>query len=120
MQPEEADSISAGAVFDIPMPENMDLSVTVNWSQIELENKVTSIGVQYMLTNEDLFRDNIIRNEQTDQEKVADNPGPDGRFGTEENPEWGEDDIPNGGIPGSINYINNSFLNLAEVTKYGD
>jgi len=27
----------------------------------------------------------------------------------------GEDDIPNGGIPGSLKYINNSFLNLAKV-----
>ena len=64
-----------------------------------------------------LFRsgNNIIRNEQTDADKAADNPGPDGKFATEDHPEWGEDDIPNGGIPGSLNYINNSYLNLAEV-----
>ncbi len=115
LSPETADSISAGAVFDIPMPENMSLSMSVNWSQIELEDQITSVGAQYMLNNEWLFGNNIIRNEQTDADKVADNPGPDGRFGTEDNPEWGEDDIPNGGVPGSIKYINNSYLNLAEV-----
>ncbi len=116
LQPESADSISFGAVVDIPMPENMSLAVSVNWSQIELEDQITSLGAQYMLSNEDIFSDKIIRNEQTDEDKAADNPGPDGRFGTEENPEWGEDDIPNGGIPGSIKHINNSYLNLAEVT----
>ncbi|MDP7013636.1 MAG: TonB-dependent receptor, partial [Verrucomicrobiota bacterium] len=115
LSPETADSISAGAVFDIPMPENMNLSMSVNWSQIELEDQITSVGAQYMLNNEWLFGNNIIRNEQTDADKVADNPGPDGQFGTEENPELGEDDIPNGGVPGSIKYINNSYLNLAEV-----
>jgi iron complex outermembrane receptor protein len=115
LQPETADSISAGAVFDIPMPENMSLSMSVNWSQIELEDQITSVGAQYMLNNEDLFSDKIIRNEQTDADKVADNPGPDGQFGTEDKPELGEDDIPNGGIPGSLKYINNSYLNLAEV-----
>ena len=115
LQPETADSISAGAVFDIPMPENMSLSMSVNWSQIELEDQITSVGAQYMLNNEDLFSDQIIRNEQTDADKVADNPGPDGKFGTEDKPELGEDDIPNGGIPGSLKYINNSYLNLAEV-----
>ena len=116
LQPESADSISFGAVVDIPMPENMSLAVSVNWSQIELEDQITSVGAQYMLSNEDLFSNKIIRNEQTDADKAADNPGPDGRFGTEENPEWGEDDIPNGGIPGSIKHINNSYLNLAEVS----
>jgi len=115
LRPETADSISAGTVFDIPMPENMSLSMSVNWSQIELEDQITSVGAQYMLNNEWIFGNNIIRNEQTDADKVADNPGPDGRFGTEDNPEWGEDDIPNGGVPGSIKYINNSYLNLAEV-----
>jgi len=116
LQSETADSISVGTVVDIPMPENMSLSVSVNWSQIELEDQITSVGAQYMLSNEDLFSNKIIRNEQTDADKAADNPGPDGRFGTEENPEWGEDDIPNGGIPGSIKHINNSYLNLAEVS----
>ena len=115
LDPEEADSISAGAVYDIPMPENMSMSFSLNWSQIELEDQITSLGAQYMLNNEWLFGNNIIRNEQTDADKVADNPGPDGKFGTEENPELGEDDIPNGGVPGSIKYINNSYLNLAEV-----
>ena len=115
LQPESADSISAGAIFDIPMPENMSLSVSVNWSQIELEDQVTSVGAQYMLNNEDLFSDKIIRNEQTDADATADNPGPDGKFGTEDNPEFGADDIPNGGIPGSLKYINNSYLNLAKV-----
>jgi len=115
LQPESADSVSFGAVVDIPMPENMSLSVSVNWSQIELEDQITSVGAQYMLSNEELFSDKIIRNEQTDADRVADNPGDDGRFGTEDNPEWGEDDIPNGGIPGSLKYINNSYLNLAEV-----
>ena len=102
LQPESADSISVGAVVDIPMPENMSLSVTVNWSQIELEHQITSVGAQYMLNNEDLFSNNIIRNEQTDADKAADNPGPDGKFATEDHPEWGEDDIPNGGIPGQL------------------
>ena len=115
LNPEESDSISVGAVLDIPMPENMEMSLTVNWSQIELEDQVTSVGAQFMLSNEDLFKDRIVRNPQTDADKTADNPGRDGLFGTEENPEWGEDDIPNGGIPGSIKYINDSFLNLAEV-----
>ena len=115
LQPESADSLSAGAVFDIPMPENISLSLSVNWSQIELEDQITSMDAQYMLNNEDRYSDKIIRSEQTDADKAADNPGPDGRFGTEENLEWGDDDIPKGGVPGSINYINNSYLNLAEV-----
>jgi len=115
LQPEEADSISIGAVFDIPMPENMDLSVSVNWSQIELEDQVAGVGAQYMLSNESIFGSAITRNEQTDADKAADNPGPDGFFGTEDHPEWGEDDIPNGGIPGTIKRINNSYRNLAEV-----
>jgi len=115
LQPEEADSISVGAVFDIPMPENMDLSVSVNWSQIELEDQVAGVGAQYMLSNESIFSSAITRNEQTDADKAADNPGPDGKFATEDHPEWGEDDIPNGGIPGTIKRINNSYRNLAEV-----
>ncbi len=115
LEPESADSISVGTVVDIPMPENMSLSVSVNWSQIELEDQITSVGAQYMLSNEELFGNNIIRNEQTDADKTADNPGPDGHFATEENPDFGIDDIPNGGVPGSIKYINNSYLNLAEV-----
>ncbi|MDE0921305.1 MAG: TonB-dependent receptor, partial [Arenicellales bacterium] len=115
LQPEESDSYSIGAVIDIPMPENMSLSVSVNWSQVELENQITSLGAQYMLSNEELFGNNIIRNEQTDADRAADNPGPDGQFATEDHPEWGEDDIPNGGIPGSLKYINNSYLNLAKV-----
>ncbi len=115
LQPEESDSYSIGAVIDIPMPENMSLSVSVNWSQVELENQITSLGAQYMLSNEELFGNNIIRNEQTDADRVADNPGPDGKFGTEENPELGDDDIPNGGIPGSLKHINNAYLNLANV-----
>jgi outer membrane receptor protein involved in Fe transport len=115
LQPEEADSISIGAIFDIPMPENMDLSVSVSWSQIELEDQVAGVGAQYMLSNESLFGSAITRNEQTDADKAADNPGPDGFFGTEDHPEWGEDDIPNGGIPGTIKRINNSYRNLAEV-----
>ena len=115
LQPETSDSVSIGAVIDIPMPDNMDLAVSVNWSQVELENQITSLGAQYMLTNEELFGNNIIRNEQTDADRVADNPGPDGKFGTEENPELGDDDIPNGGIPGSLKHINNAYLNLANV-----
>jgi len=115
LNPETADSFSVGAVFDIPMPENMDLSFSVNWSDIELEDQITSIGAQYMLNNEGLFGSEITRNAQTDADKVADNPGPDGKFATEDHPEWGEDDIPNGGVPGSIKKINNSYLNLAEV-----
>ena len=115
LQPEESDSVSIGAVIDIPMPDNMDLAVSVNWSRVELEDQITSLGAQYMLTNEELFGNNIIRNEQTDADRAADNPGPDGKFGTEDHPEWGEDDIPNGGIPGSLKHINNSYLNLAEV-----
>ena len=115
LTPEESDSYSIGAVIDIPMPENMSLSVSVNWSQVELENQITSLGAQYMLSNEELFGNNIIRNEQTDADRVADNPGPDGKFGTEENPELGDDDIPNGGIPGSLKHINNAYLNLANV-----
>ena len=115
LKPEESDSYSIGAVIDIPMPENMSLSVSVNWSQVELENQITSLGAQYMLSNEELFGNNIIRNEQTDADRVADNPGPDGQFGTEENPELGDDDIPNGGIPGSLKHINNAYLNLANV-----
>tara|TARA_Y100001934_G_scaffold171058_1_gene203017 strand:- start:1001 stop:3742 length:2742 start_codon:yes stop_codon:yes gene_type:complete len=115
LNPEESDSISVGAVLDIPMPENMEMSFTVNWSQIELEDQVTSVGSQFMLSNEDLYNDRIMRNSQTDADKTADNPGRDGLFGTLKNPEWGQDDIPNGGIPGSIKYINDSFLNLAEV-----
>ena len=97
------------------MPENMDLSVSVNWSQIELEDQVAGVGAQYMLSNESIFTSAITRNEQTDADKAADNPGPDGFFGTEDHPEWGEDDIPNGGIPGTIKRINNSYRNLAEV-----
>ncbi len=115
LDPEESDSISVGGVFDIPMPDNMSLKVSVNWSQIELEDQITSLGAQYMLSNEDLFKNNIIRNEQTEADKAADNPGPDGRFGTEEDPEWGKDDIPNGGIKGNLMHINDSYLNLAEV-----
>ena len=115
LHPEESDSVSIGAVIDIPMPDNMDLAVSVNWSRVELEDQITSLGAQYMLTNEELFGNNIIRNEQTDADRAADNPGPDGKFGTEDHPEWGEDDIPNGGIPGSLKHINNSYLNLAEV-----
>ena len=115
LQPEESDSFSFGAVFDIPMPENMDLSVSVNWSQIELEDQVAGVGAQYMLLNESLFGSAITRNEQTDADKAADNPGPDGFFGTEDHPEWGEDDIPNGGIAGTIKNIKNTYLNLAEV-----
>jgi outer membrane receptor protein involved in Fe transport len=115
LDPEESDSISVGGDFDIPMPDDMNLSLSVNWSQIELEDQIAGLGAQYMLTNEDLFGNNIIRNPQTDADKAADNPGPDGQFGTEDHPEWGEDDIPNGGIPGSIKHINNSYLNLAEV-----
>ena len=115
LQPEESDSYSIGAVIDIPMPENMSLSVSVNWSQVELENQITSLGAQYMLSNEELFGNNIIRNEQTDADKAADNPGPDGQFGTEENPELGDDDIANGGVPGSLKHINNAYLNLANV-----
>ena len=115
LQPEESDSYSIGAVIDIPMPENMSLSVSVNWSQVELENQITSLGAQYMLSNEELFGNNIIRNEQTDADRAADNPGPDGQFATEDHPEWGEDDIPNGGIPGSLKHINNAYLNLANV-----
>ena len=115
LQPETSDSVSIGAVIDIPMPDNMDLAVSVNWSQVELENQITSLGAQYMLTNEELFGNNIIRNEQTDADRAADNPGPDGQFGTEENPEFGDDDVPNGGIPGSLKHINNAYLNLAKV-----
>ncbi|MDP7049356.1 MAG: TonB-dependent receptor [Verrucomicrobiota bacterium] len=115
LKPESADSISIGAVINIPMPENMDLSMSVNWSQVELEDQVAGVGAQYMLSNEELFRNNIIRNPQTDADKAADNPGPDGFFGTEDHPEWGEDDIPNGGVPGTIKQIKNSYLNLAEV-----
>ena len=115
LTPEESDSYSIGAVIDIPMPENMSLSVSVNWSQVELENQITSLGAQYMLSNEELFGNNIIRNEQTDADRVADNPGPDGKFGTEENPELGDDDIANGGVPGSLKHINNAYLNLANV-----
>ena len=115
LHPEESDSVSIGAVIDIPMPDNMDLAVSVNWSQVELENQITSLGAQYMLTNEELFGNNIIRNEQTDADRAADNPGPDGQFGTEENPEFGDDDVPNGGIPGSLKHINNAYLNLAKV-----
>jgi len=96
------------------MPENMELNVSVNWSSHEMENVITSIGAQYMLNNEDLFKDKIVRNPQTDEDRAATNPGPDGKLGTEENPEWGLDDTPNGGVPGSIKYINNSYLNLAE------
>ena len=115
LQPETSDSVSIGAVIDIPMPDNMDLAVSVNWSQVELESQITSLGAQYMLNNEELFGNNIIRNEQTDADRLADNPGPDGQFGTEENPELGDDDIPNGGIPGSLKHINNAYLNLANV-----
>ena len=115
LNPEESDSISVGAVLDIPMPENMEMSFTVNWSQIKLEDQVTSLGGQFMLSNEDLFKDRIVRNPQTYADKTGYNPGSDGLFGTEENPEWGQDDIPNGGIPGSIEYIKDSFLNLAEI-----
>ena len=115
LTPEESDSYSIGAVIDIPMPDNMDLAVSVNWSQVELESQITSLGAQYMLNNEELFGNNIIRNEQTDADRLADNPGPDGQFGTEENPELGDDDIPNGGIPGSLKHINNAYLNLANV-----
>ena len=115
LTPEESDSYSIGAVIDIPMPENMDLAISLNWSNVELENQITSLGAQYMLNNEWLFGNNIIRNEQTDADRAADNPGPDGKFGTEENPELGDDDIPNGGVPGSIKHINNAYLNLANV-----
>ena len=115
LQPEEADSVSIGAVFDIPMPENKDLSVSVNWSQVKLEDKVAGVGAQYMLLNESLFSSNITRNPQTDADKAADNPGPDGFFGTKNHPEWGDDDIPNGGIRGTIKNIKNTYLNLAEV-----
>ena len=115
LEPETSDSVSIGTVIDIPMPENMSLSVSVNWSQVELENQITSLGAQYMLSNEELFGNNIIRNEQTDADRAADNPGPDGKFATETNPEFGEDDIPNGGVPGSLKHINNAYLNLARV-----
>ncbi|MDB4797022.1 TonB-dependent receptor [bacterium] len=115
LQPEEADSISLGTVLEIPVPDNMSLSVSLNWSRIELEDQITSISAQYMLNNEALFSNNIIRNEQTDADRAADSPGPDGKFGTEKHPEWAADDIPNGGITGSLKQINNTYLNLAEV-----
>ena len=89
LMPEETDSISLGAVIDVPMPENMELQASVNWSSHEMENVISSIGAQYMLNNEDLFKDKIVRNPQTDEDKEK-------------------------GIPGSIQYINNSYLNLAE------
>ena len=89
LMPEETDSVSAGAVIDIPMPENMTLHASVNWSSHELENVITSIGAQYMLNNEELFKDKIVRNPQTDEDKEK-------------------------GIPGSIQYINSSYQNLAE------
>ena len=114
LMPEETDSISLGAVIDIPMPENMELKASVNWSSHEMENVISSIGAQYMLNNEDLFKDKIVRNPQTDEDRAATNPGPDGKLGTEENPEWGLDDTPKGGVPGSIQYINSSYQNLAE------
>jgi iron complex outermembrane receptor protein len=114
LMPEETDSFSAGFVLDVPMPEDMSLHASVSWTRHELEDVITSIGAQYMLNNEDLFKDKIVRNPQTDADKTATNPGLDGKLGTEENPEWGEDDIQNGGIPGSINYINSSYQNLAE------
>tara|TARA_B100001029_G_scaffold132648_1_gene111528 strand:+ start:532 stop:906 length:375 start_codon:yes stop_codon:yes gene_type:complete len=62
LMPEETDSISLGAVIDIPMPENMELKASVNWSSHEMENVISSIGAQYMLNNEDLFKDKIVRN----------------------------------------------------------
>jgi len=80
LQPEEADSFSVGTVFDIPMPDDMSLSVSVNWSQIELEDQIASLGAQYMLLNEELFKNNIERD--------------------------GQD---------NLEYIDISFLNLAEV-----
>ena len=72
-----------------------------------------------MLNNEDRFKYKINRNPQNDADKAATNPGPDGRFGTEDNPEWGEDDTVGGGIPGSINYIDNFYANIAEVQVEG-
>ena len=102
LQPEEADSISLGTVLEIPVPDNMSLSVSLNWSRIELEDQITSISAQYMLNNEALFSNNIIRNEQTDADRAADSPGPDGKFGTEKHPEWAADDIPNGRYHGKL------------------
>jgi outer membrane receptor protein involved in Fe transport len=90
LDPEESDSFSVGGVFDIPMPDDMSLSVSVNWSQIELEDQITSLDPRYMLNNEERFANNIIRNPQTGADKAD-------------------------GIPGSIKHINSSYLNLAEV-----
>ena len=70
LQPEEADSFSVGTVFDIPMPDDMSLSVSVNWSQIELEDQIASLGAQYMLLNEELFKDNIERDGQDNVEHI--------------------------------------------------
>jgi outer membrane receptor protein involved in Fe transport len=70
LQPEEADSFSVGTVFDIPMPDDMSLSVSVNWSQIELDDQIASFGAQYMLSNEELFKDNIERDGQDNVEHI--------------------------------------------------
>ena len=107
LDPEESDSVSVGVLVNIPMPENMSLNFSVNWSQYEINNQINSHD-PYLLLHEERYRDNIVRIKQTGADQAADNPGPDGLLGT-------KDDIPNGGVPGSINYIDNSFLNKAEV-----
>lgn len=119
LTPEESDNISAGVSYDVPMPENITLSLGVGYFKYDLEDQIASIGAQYMLNNEDRFKYKINRNPQNDADKAATNPGPDCRFGTEDNPEWGEDDTVGGGIPGSINYIDNFYANIAEVQVEG-
>ena len=119
LTPEESDNISAGVSYDVPMPENITLSLGVGYFKYDLEDQIASIGAQYMLNNEDRFKYKINRNPQTDADKAATNHGPDCRFGTEDNPEWGEDDTVGGGIPGSINYIDNFYANIAEVQVEG-
>ena len=89
LDPEESDNISVGAILEVPMPENFTLDLRVNWGQYELEDVITTVGSQFMLDNEELFKDKIVRNPQTDEDKRL-------------------------GIPGSILQINNGYQNLAE------
>jgi outer membrane receptor protein involved in Fe transport len=90
LQPENSENVTVGAVVDIPMPENMNLTVMASWGSYDLESLIATVSPQFMLHNEERFKDKIIRNEQTAEDKVA-------------------------GIPGSISEIRSGYQNLAQA-----
>ena len=44
LTPEESDNISAGVSYDVPMPENITLSLGVGYFKYDLEDQIASIG----------------------------------------------------------------------------